>query len=178
MGILVIAAVVNQPPNAYAEASPLPEYVVKAALLYNIAKFTTWPAETFADAAAPMTLCILGTDPFGEAFRGRTVRGREVVTTSWARDANPAACHILFIRQSEQQYLPQIFDSLKNVPVLTIGDMQKFAHAGGIVNLIMVGNKVRFEINLNAAQHANLKLSSKLLKLAQIVPGKRPGEKP
>ena len=78
-------------------------------------------------------------------------------------------CHLLFVSASENKRLATILKILRGMPVLAIGDMPNFAHSGGIINLITVRNKVRFEINVNAAKRAHLKFSSKLLRLAEIV---------
>lgn len=148
------------------------EYLVKAAFLYSFAKFVEWPPQVFMTADTPITLCIYGTDPFGDALksiRGKSVKSRALMIKRAARGENLEACHILFISASEQVRLSQLIRHLNGSHVLTIGDMDRFAHAGGIINLVKVQNKVRFEINLDAAQRAGLKISSQLLKLATLV---------
>jgi len=159
-------------PHAGAEDDLTGEYLVKAAFLYNFAKFVEWPAEAFPDDSAPITLCILGQDPFGgalETIRGKSVKGRKLVIRQSMRVEDLEMCHMLFISSSEKDRLNRILDLVESPNVLTVGDMESFARHGGVVNLIKTGNKIKFEINVDAAREAGLKISSKLLKLAKIV---------
>ncbi len=152
--------------------SPSPEYLVKAAFLYNFAKFVEWPAEAFVDDQTSIILCILGKDPFGDALdtiKNKIVRGRKLVIKRLRESKELEKCHILFISQSEKQGLAKVFETIKDWHVLTIGDMENFAQRGGIINLITVKNKIHFEINIDVAQHSDLKISSQLLKLATII---------
>lgn len=177
--IATVLVITNGLPKSHAESPSAQEYQIKAAFLYNFAKFIEWPQAAFAPNDAGLNLCLLGEDPFGAALksiRGKTVRGKELVIKQFAAAENLEKCHILFISVSEKKRLPQIFNALKNSPVLTVGDMAQFAQAGGIINFIIVENKVRFEINVGAAQQANLKISSDLLRLARIVKDRRPEE--
>ncbi len=165
------APAVQAEPNS-AKASASREYRIKAAFLYNFAKFTVWPAGAFADAKAPLRLCILGDDPFDgalDALEGRTVKNRPIVAGRLSSGDPLGQCHLLFIGASEHGRLGAILESLRGMPVLVVGDTLHFARAGGIIRLEIVGNKVRFEINVGAAQHAKLKLDSRLLRLGRIV---------
>lgn len=158
------------PPAAAAEMSR--EYRIKAAFLYNFAKFTRWPAESFRDSDAPLDICVFGQDPFGAALQsiaGKTIRGRKVAVHRVDSVEAGAGCHLLFISDSEARRLTGILKSLRGRPVLTIADMPDFARAGGIINLkTNQDDKVRFEINVGTAKRAGLKISSKLLNLAEI----------
>src|SRR6266571_4877191 len=108
------------------QAQPTEEYAVKAAFLYNFARFTEWPADSFASDSAPFVLCIVGRDPFGqalEAVEGRSVKGHAVRI-----DRRPAAdklrdCHIAFISQSERSRVRTVLKSAENDPVLTVSDI-------------------------------------------------------
>ncbi len=155
-----------------AKASASREYRIKAAFLYNFAKFTVWPAGAFADAKAPLRLCVLGDDPFHEAFKaleGRTVKNRAIVASPLESTDSLGQCHLLFVSASEHGRLGTILESLRGMPVLVVGDTPHFARSGGIIRLETVENRVRFEINVEAAQHAKLKLDSRLLRLGRIV---------
>ena len=148
------------------------EYRIKAAFLYNFAKFTVWPAGAFADGKAPLRLCVLGDDPFNgalAALEGRTVKNRPIVASRPASADSLGRCHLLFISASEHGRLGTILESLHGMPVLAVGDTPQFAHLGGIIRLKIVENKVRFEINVGAAQNAKLKIDSRLLRLGRIV---------
>jgi hypothetical protein len=162
--------------DAPARAGPSREYLVKAAFLYNFAKFTVWPAKTFADPSTPLRLCLLGKDPFHgalDSLAGKTVRKRKLEIHRLANTSGLGKCHLLFVSASENKRLATILKVLRGMPVLAVGDMPDFAHSGGIINLKTVRNKVRFEINIRAAKRAHLKFSSKLLRLAEIVRGRQ-----
>jgi hypothetical protein len=148
------------------------EYLLKAAFIYNIAKFVEWPPGSFETEKAPLVLCILGKDPFGYALTtidGKMVQGRTLTVKHVDRIEELRTCHILFISSSERNKLPQEVQSLKDANVLTVGDMPNFAQNGGIINLITLDNKIHMEINVAAAEKAKLQISSKLLKLARVV---------
>lgn len=148
------------------------EYLIKAALLYNFAKFTDWPAHSFEGPDAPLLICVLGSDPFGPALKtieGKVIKNRPVVTRVVSRVLDSRRCHVIFVSDSERSRLAEILELVGDDPILTIADMPDFAVSGGIINLKVVDNKSRFDINLAAAHRANLKLSSKLLILAQQV---------
>ncbi len=151
---------------------PSREYRIKAAFIYNFAKFTRWPAGSFSDSEAPLDICIYGEDPFGGALdtvAGNIIRGRKVAVRRIAAIEASDGCHLLFISDSEAERLTGILAALNDRPVLTVADMPDFARAGGIINLqTSEEDKVRFEINTGIAKRAGLKFSSKLLNLAKI----------
>ncbi len=166
------------PPAAAAETETETEtsreYLIKAAFLYNFAKFTEWPAGSFLDSDAPLDVCVFGEDPFGgalESIAGKTIRGRRVAVHRVASIEAGAACHLLFISASEATRLAGILEALRGRPVLTIAEMPGFARSGGIINLkTNPDDRIRFEINASIAKRAGLRLSSKLLNLAEITP--------
>lgn len=149
------------------------EYQVKGAFLVKFAMFVEWPAGTFPDARAPITIGILGDDPFGSEFE--TALKREVANGrpfSLKRSQTPQEltdCQILFVSASESQRVPEILDAMRNKPVLTVGDHEQFAHRGGMINFIKEGGKVRFEVNTAAIEASGLKISVKLMQVAKPV---------
>ncbi len=148
------------------------EYLIKAAILFNLAKFATWPDSAFGTADAPVRICVLGRDPFGaalESLRDKQIGRRNLVITGIAELENAAACHVLFVSASEEDRLVPILDAVSGLPVLTVADIDKFASAGGIVGLTEVDDRSRLEVNIGAANRAGVKLSSKLLRLAETV---------
>ncbi|MHA1153180.1 MAG: YfiR family protein [Alphaproteobacteria bacterium] len=155
-----------------AAEEPSREYRIKAAFIYNFAKFTLWPADSFADAATPLDFCIYGEDPFDgalDAIAGNTIRGRKVAVRRIAAIEATAGCHLLFISDSETERLTGILAALEHRPILTVAEMPNFARAGGIINLKTTEeDRLRFEINTGTAQRAGLRFSSKLLSLAEI----------
>ncbi len=155
-----------------AAEEPTREYRIKAAFIYNFAKFTRWPAGSFADDEAPLDFCIFGEDPFGgalDAIAGNSIRGRRVNVRRIATIEASAGCHLLFISDSEAEHLTGILAAVGDRPVLTVAEMPDFARAGGIINLKTTAeDRLRFEINTGTARRAGLRFSSKLLSLAEI----------
>jgi hypothetical protein len=152
-------------------AAPLSEYEVKAAFIYNFAKLVEWPAGAIAPGA-PFRLCLLGEDPFGPArdvFNGRAVDGHAIEVRQAAASAELKGCQIVFVPASQARGLRAVLDSLRDSPVLTVGDFDGFAQQGVIVNFYRAGENVRFEVNVDAAKRAHLVVSSRLLNLAKIV---------
>lgn len=165
---------------AVAAAQSAAEYDVKAAFLFNFAKFVDWPPEAFPDPNS-LKVCVLGDDPFGGSLQtvtGEQVGSRKLTVMRTGSLAKPAGCQILFISRSEREHVSQILAAVKGSPVLTVGDTKGFADDGVIINFVLEGSKVRFEINTDSADRAKLKISSKLLQLAKRIvtnPGARPG---
>lgn len=154
----------------------LPEYTVKAAFVYNFARFTEWPDAAFQDAASPLRLCVLGQDPFDgalDSIAGKTIGSRELLVKYpiWATEVRD--CHILFISEAAGTRLTEIVTYLDGSPVLTIGDTPDIARSGGIIGLENVENRIRFQVNLDAAQRSGLRLSSRILDLATSVHSER-----
>jgi hypothetical protein len=147
------------------------EYQLKAAFLFNFAKFVEWPEEAFSAPDAPMVIGVLGENPFGEhleqTIRGKTINNRPLVVKELRSQAEARGCHIVFIGSSEKTRLPEVFESLRGASVLTVGETERFTEAGGMINFVLDGGKIRFQVNDTAAKSARLKISSKLLSLAQ-----------
>jgi hypothetical protein len=144
------------------------EYRVKAAILFNLAKFVEWPKEAFANASAPLVLCVLGADPFGSlldhTLKGRLIEGRSLVAMR-ITEVTPG-CHMLFVSATERKHLPVIADQLGGKSVLTVGEDDAFTEEGGMISLALDGERVRFGINSRMAERAGLKVSARLLSLA------------
>ncbi len=156
-----------------ASAQTIDEYQVKAAFLYNFAKFVEWPAQTFKTDKDPIRICVLGQDPFGsalgDAVGGKTVLGRPFVLSEIASASQVTDCQILFISSSERKRLRSIFAELRTIGILTVGETDGFATQGGIVNFKLSDGRVHLEINTDAAGLAKLRINSSVLNLAQIV---------
>jgi YfiR/HmsC-like len=148
-----------------------PEYEVKAAFIYNFAKFVEWPSPSASDV--PFVVTVLGADPFGQALedalRDKSVQGRRIVLRRAATIGDVGASQILFISDSEQPALASILKQLASDPVLTVGDMGQFAAHGGVIGFRLEGDRIRLDISLAAAERSGLRLSSQLLRIARIV---------
>ena len=163
--------------NLPAQAAIPAEYQVKAVFLFNFAQFVDWPSNVFPEAQTPLVIGVLGEDPFGayldETVRGEKVNNRPVIVQRYRRIGEIKACHVLFISRSEVDRLEQILASLKGQSILTVGDFDGFARRGGMIRFVTEKNKIRLRIGLETAKAANLVISSKLLRPAEIVaPGK------
>lgn len=148
------------------------EHQIKAAFLYNFAKFTDWPEIVFRDGSAPLRVCILGHGSFLdgiESIAGKNVHSRQIAISSLGRVDETDACHVVFISETEEQNLPDILDHLSQRPVLTVSDISGFAAAGGMITLKTVDNRIRFTVNLYAMRSGALSLSPQVLRLADIV---------
>jgi hypothetical protein len=146
------------------------EYQVKSAYLYSFGRFVEWPSDTPASSGNSFVVCVLGQDPFGrtldQTVAAITVHDRPVAVKHLSRPEDGRACHILFISASEDARMKATLDALRGSRVLTVGETRSFAERGGMIEFTLEGNRVRFLVNLGAAQGAGLTLSSELLRVA------------
>ena len=171
--------------NAQSSASAASaEYLIKAGFIYNFAQLVQWPSAAFSQADSPIVIGILGTDPLGTSIdrvvENKKLDGRNLIVKRlrWSKDLKDLTeCNILFISSSEKEHVADVINMIKWLPILTIGETPGFAARGGIINLTLEDNKVRFEVNIGAAKQANLNISSRLLALAKIVPQGADGRK-
>ena len=172
---LVLAALLSSAcaPVDRAQAEPPGEYQLKAAFLFNFAKFIDWPATNFSSPQSPFIICILGTDPFGHAMddvlRDKSIDNRPVVISRLKNITEAKQCHMVFVSQSETAHLADLIQELRGARILLVGESDGFAAAGGMIQFTREDNHVRFLINSDAADRAGLKVSSKLLSLARVV---------
>jgi len=151
------------------------ENKIKATYLFNFPQFVEWPAEVYPSPASPFVIGILGADPFGR-FLDELVKGEKVGTHPIEihryRSINDVDhCHVLYVSASEENRLPAILQKLNHKAVLNVGESDiNYAKRGGMISFIPVGSKVRFRINLEACDASHLKLSSKLLRMAEVLP--------
>lgn len=175
---ICLAAAGPAAPSQAEEAASV-EYKIKAAYMLNFAKFVEWPPQAFPTSNTPVTVCVLGKDPFGsdleKTIGDKSIEGRPLRIKRIEENETVEGCHVLFISSSERKRLPQLFQSLKDSSVLTIGETDQFTQSGGMINFIKQENTIRFEINAEAAERAGLKISSKLLQIGKT-PGQRRGQ--
>lgn len=169
--LLVLAGALVVPGRAF--AAPAPEYQLKAVFLFRISQFVEWPSQAFAADQAPLTICVLGEDPFGryldDTVSGEAANGHPMQVLRLRRVDESQACHILFVSDSELGSVGTILQALKARHVLTVSNGIPFVRRGGIVGFMLADGKVRLWINPVAASTAGLKLSSKLLRSAELV---------
>jgi hypothetical protein len=156
-----------------AEEPSLTKYQIEALFLFNFAKYVDWPEGAFTNAAAPIAIGIVGTDPFGDnlqhTIEGKTVNGHPFVIKHLTSDSDLSGCQILFIRDLESSREDEILDKARTSPVLTVGEAQLSRRNGSIINFVLKNGNVRLEINLAAAKKAGLTISSRLLAVADVV---------
>ncbi|HKF51317.1 MAG TPA: YfiR family protein [Candidatus Acidoferrales bacterium] len=154
----------------HAQQSKPSEYQVKAAYLYNFSRFVEWPA---AERGEPFAICVLGKDPFGTILdatvSGQGTGTQNLVAKRVTKPQDALACQILFVGNSEEDHLKEILAVLGKASVLTVSDIPRFSERGGMIEFLLKGDRVRFEVNLSNAVNAGLSVSSDLLKVALAV---------
>jgi hypothetical protein len=162
-----------------AQSNALGEYQIKAAFLFHFGQFVEWPPEALKDADSPLTYCTIGEDPFHGslevALSGKTIGARVLRVQHFRKPQEIQGCQVLFIGAGERKLLPAILAGVKGDSVLTVGESEHFVQDGGMIGFCLEENKIRFEINLEVAQKAKFRISSRLLALAQSVIGGQRG---
>jgi YfiR/HmsC-like len=174
--IVALSFSLSWAPGALAQDRDSSEYLIKAGFIFNFAKFVDWPPATFAQPDSPIVIGILGTDPFGaiidQIVQDKKIGGRGFVVKrlKWGTDLKDLKeCKILFVGASERVHIDELVQIVKGLPILTVGETPGFAERGGVIRLVLEDNKVRFEVNVEAARQAGLTISSRLLTLARII---------
>ena len=168
--LLVPAVLLTDPSVIAAGEKSSPEGLLKAAYIYNFAKFVDWPATSFKDSDSPLIIAIVGRDPMEDALKaleGKEVQGRKISVFFWNKVENLLPCHILYVGFSEQRNLAAIFQKTRDWDVLTVGEAEGFILSGGIILFFLEENKIRFEINNDMAFWNNLRISSRLMQLSR-----------
>jgi len=160
-------------PVLQAQQPRVSEYHLKAVYLYNFGRFVQWPPNATAAKGDSFSICVLGQDPFGPSLdstiAGETLDGKPLAVKRISTLRDAAERRILFISSTEEKHLKEILTALDDSGVLTVSDMPGFTRRGGMIQFVLEGDKVRFEINLASAESARLVLSSELLKVAASV---------
>jgi hypothetical protein len=167
-GISLAAQAAGEPPLAGEHTGN----EIESAMLYNFTKFVAWPDSALGASGVPVIVGILEDDglfPVLEAaLRNKAVYGHPIVVRRLDTSAAARSCAVLFVGASNRKEISRIVESVGRSPVLTIGELVQFSRLGGVVAFIRDGNRIRFEINLDAADRAGLQVSSKLLRLATV----------
>lgn len=175
---MIVLCALN-PFEAMPQTSSAGEYELKAAMLYRLTYFVEWPPAVVSDSQAPTVLCVLGQDPVGTALpsviSGQAGSSRRTEVRHPRSASDIRGCQVVYVAASEKRNVAQILAALKGSGTLTVGDMAQFAAKGGMIQFSLEDNRVRFDVNLDEATQAGLKISSRLLMLARIV---KPAEKP
>ncbi len=175
--LLTLTSVLVIPSAAAVPTQELSETQVKAAFLFNFSKFIEWPAETFSASKNSVSICVIGSETFAatleEVTKAKLVNGRNIVVSRSQPSADLRSCHIIFVSADAGSRFKEILGKVKDAHVLTVSEVDGFAQSGGVINFIIRADKLRFEINIDAAERAGLRISSRLLSLARVVHDQR-----
>jgi hypothetical protein len=156
-----------------ARAQNASEYEVKAAYLYKLGQYVDWPAQSFPAPDSPVTLCVIGEDPFGplleKSVAGERFGTHPIAISRMATASRGAGCNIAYFGGSAQQGTAEGLAQLQGAPVLTITDADRKGEGTGIIHFVIKANRVRFDIDDQAAAQNGLQISAKLLSLASSV---------
>jgi hypothetical protein len=162
-------------PNCAHAQSNSAEYQLKAAFIFHFAQLVDWPADALGPENRPLVLCTTGGSALSGVLeatvQGKQIGSRPLEVRHLQEKENPDGCHLLFIVGRDRKRAAAVLAGLNSAPILTVGESDDFIQQGGMIGFCLQENKIRFDINLKAAQHANLKISSRLLLLAKTVVG-------
>jgi uncharacterized protein DUF4154 len=149
------------------------EYQVKAAYVYNFAKFVEWPPQSFDSADAPLRLCVWNDSSF-QADLERIVSGKKIAThlvtvLAIRKEEQVKGCHLMFVGAAQMKRTRNLLAEWKKASVLTVGESGDFLESGGIINFVLQNEQVQFDVNSKAAADAGLQISSRVLSLARSV---------
>jgi hypothetical protein len=168
-GALLLLPFVSLPVAAQTHPT---EFQVKAAYVYNFGKFVRWPAASNPGAAS-FKICVLGKDPFATVLEatvaGESIDRKSITVKKVSNLQESSQCNILFISSSEETRLKSVLAATQHLSILTVSDIPRFAERGGVIGFVVQEDKIRFEVNLGAAEQSHLALSSELLKVASHV---------
>ena len=154
------------------------EYEVKAAYLYNIVSFVTWPPDAFGGPADPIRLCVFEKDPFGpmldNAIRGAVAEQRPMVAERISNIETISRCHLVFVPHDSADWTDQVRRAATQRPILIVGESDDFLQRGGMIAFVIEGGRVRFDVNVQTATSQGLKMSSRLLQVARRIYGRGP----
>jgi hypothetical protein len=169
----ILSALLCWAPATPVLAQSATEDQIKAAYLFNFAKFIEWPAEVFEKADSPMQFCSTGrslvVDELESILQGKSINGHTIAMKRLHGPEEIKGCHLVFLAASAARQEQKFLEAAKGTPVLLVAETPGFARAGGTINFILEDGRVLFEVNVGAAERAHLRISSKLLALARIV---------
>ena len=162
---------------AAAEPVPVPEHQMKALYLFNFTKYVEWPGEVFAGTNACYTIGIFGAEDTYNDLQAltsdKTVNGRKLVVKRIAQADDAKKCHIVYLGRGSEKLETAVLETVRQIPVLTVGEHEDFLSRGGMVRFAREQNKLRVEIDLEASQKAHLTVSARLVPIAKVIRGRR-----
>ncbi len=170
--LLLLMVVLLPATDIQAQPTAGSEYQVKAAFIYHFARFTQWPEGTLSEPDSPLVLCIITSDPDADvllSLRDKTVRDHRLVVRKPESAAEVSNCHLLYLATDDMEVIRRGLAFARGRPILTVGETSGFLQLGGIINFFEREQRLRFGVNLDAAEAADLKFSSQLLMSAEII---------
>jgi hypothetical protein len=170
--VLLIAFLLLPAIVAFAQSVFGPEYEVKLGFIYNFANFVIWPNESLEGSSGMLVLCFASDDPSSEVLfklNDKSIRGLTIRVEKYKDDSSIERCQIFFFDTRDKDFIRRKLDIAKGRGILTIGEVDDFAKMGGVINFFIDTNRLRFQVNIDAAQREGLKLSSQLLQSAEII---------
>ncbi|MES2372854.1 MAG: YfiR family protein [Bacteroidota bacterium] len=157
--------------SLHAQTNVSKEYRIKAVFLFNFTQFVEWPSAAFSGPTSPFVIGILGDDPFGnsidETIQNEKVGSHPLVVQRYKDLRDLKNCHILFLNGSDPEKVRENLLVINHY-TLTVSDADNFMKSGGIIRLITENNRIRIQVNPEAARTAELFISSKLLRVSEI----------
>jgi hypothetical protein len=173
LALLIALRVMDGAGAAAGQSGSFGEYEVKSAMLYHLTKFVEWPGPKGGDGASPFQVCVFDSDPFGreldKALAGKAVGAHPVTVRRLGGDPSAEGCHVLLVARADWRRFRDLIPALAKAGVLTVADGEHLAGSGAVIGLAMRDERVQLEINMTAAQRSGLTISSKLLRIADVV---------
>ncbi len=172
-GVLAGAALLAGAPVLAQSGGAALERSVKAAFLYKFLGYTEFPASAFSDPAAPVVIGVVGSDEMGAELArivaGRSINSRPIVVKQFRDSDTPGAVHLLFVAGADSAHAARVLRQASAGPTLLVTECGNGLQAGSVINFKIVEERVRFDVSLDAADKNNIKLSSRLLTVANHV---------
>lgn len=161
------------PAGANAQFTTAKEHQLKAAFVFNFVKFVEWSGSRFQDANSPLIIAVAGQSPITaelvKAATGRKINGRELIIKNIETPEAARSAHVLFVSRGEDHRLDGWLAAVQGQSILSIGESDQFGAHGGMINFVLEGEQLRFDINVGSAEAVKLRISSELQKLAKTV---------
>jgi hypothetical protein len=172
---LLAASVAAFAPGAAGDE--LGEYEAKVQLLERVTRFVTWPEGALGPGAAPIRGCIVGERPLGaklaELAPALRIQGHPLVAVRVRDLAELDGCHLVLLATADGSDVRRVIARTEERPILTVADTHGFAERGVLLNLVLLDERLGFEVNTGAARRSGLGFPSRLLKLARVVEAER-----
>jgi hypothetical protein len=171
--LFLVALVLLQDSQYVLAQAPSREYQLKAVFLFNFTQFVDWPANAFENTQSPLVIGVIGDNPFGaylaQTVSGEKINGHPLTVQYYQNEEEIKSCQILFVNVNETKKQEQVLETVKGKNILTVSDDPDFLKQDGMIRFVTNNNKIKLQINMDACKESKMVLSSKLLRLAEII---------